>query len=90
MQHLGLNVMIYDPQVHFQQVRCQRTPTTGIPLDDCCARAASGYAAAAPPMSLMNSRRLMVLPSTPDIAPYRFLSDQGSRSPNSHLPVCQL
>jgi uncharacterized protein YchJ len=29
--------------------------TTGIA--DCCARAASGHAAAAPPMSVMNSRR---------------------------------
>ena len=29
----------------------------------CCARAASGHAAAAPPSSVMNSRRLMLLPS---------------------------
>jgi uncharacterized protein YchJ len=27
----------------------------------CCARAASGHAAAAPPMSVMNSRRLMLI-----------------------------
>src|SRR5439155_19615959 len=35
------------------------TPTTGIA--GCCARAASGHAAAAPPMSVMNWRRLMSL-----------------------------
>ena len=33
-----------------------RNPTTGI---GCCARAGSGHAAAAPPRSVMNSRRLM-------------------------------
>ena len=33
-----------------------RNPTTGIA--GCCARAASGHAAAAPPSSVMNSRRL--------------------------------
>ena len=32
-----------------------RNPITGIA--DCCARAASGHAAAAPPSSVMNSRR---------------------------------
>ena len=38
--------------------RCQpcRNPITGIA--GCCARAASGHAAAAPPSSVMNSRRL--------------------------------
>src|SRR5262245_55694644 len=34
-----------------------RNPITGIV--GCCARAASGHAAAAPPSSVMNSRRLM-------------------------------
>jgi hypothetical protein len=34
-----------------------RNPITGIA--DCCARAASGYATAAPPSKPMNSRRLM-------------------------------
>src|SRR5437899_2855639 len=34
-----------------------RNPTTGIV--GCCARAASGHVAAAPPMSVMNWRRLM-------------------------------
>jgi len=34
-----------------------RDPTTGIA--PCCARVASGHAAAAPPSSVMNSRRLM-------------------------------
>ena len=34
-----------------------RNPITGIA--GCCARAASGHAAAAPPSSAMNSRRLM-------------------------------
>jgi hypothetical protein len=33
-----------------------RIPTTGIA--GCCARAASGHAAAAPPTKVMNSRRL--------------------------------
>jgi len=43
-----------------------KKPTTGIA--DCCARAASGHAAAAPHSSVMNSRRLM-----PDIGlPPRF------------------
>src|SRR5262245_20992285 len=37
-----------------------RNPTTGIGA--CCARAASGHAAAAPPSRPMNSRRLMGLP----------------------------
>src|SRR5262249_50315706 len=35
-------------------------PITGIA--GCCARAASGHAAAAPPTSVMNSRRLIVAP----------------------------
>jgi hypothetical protein len=35
-------------------------PTTGI--DDCCARAASGQAATAPPINWMNSRRFMASP----------------------------
>jgi hypothetical protein len=34
-----------------------RNPTTGIAA--CCARAATGQAAAAPPSNVMNSRRLM-------------------------------
>jgi hypothetical protein len=34
-----------------------KNPTTGIA--GCCARAASGHATAAPPSSVMNSRRLM-------------------------------
>ena len=37
--------------------RVLRNPITGIA--GCCARAASGHAAAAPPKSVMNSRRLM-------------------------------
>ena len=36
--------------------RFSRNPTTGIA--PCCARAASGHAAAAPPSTVMNSRRL--------------------------------
>ena len=36
---------------------CWRNPITGIA--GCCARAASGHAAAAPPRSVMNSRRFM-------------------------------
>jgi hypothetical protein len=35
----------------------EKNPTTGIA--GCCARAASGHAAAAPPSSVMNSRRPM-------------------------------
>jgi len=34
-----------------------RNPITGIA--DCCARAASGHVAAAPPINVMNSRRFM-------------------------------
>src|SRR5262245_47867095 len=37
-----------------------RNPITGIVA--CCARAASGHATAAPPSSVMNSRRLMGFP----------------------------
>lgn len=37
-----------------------RKPTTGIAA--CCARAASGHVAAAPPSKVMNSRRLMRVP----------------------------
>ena len=40
-----------------------RNPTTGIA--DCCARATSGQAMAAPPASVMNSRRLMCAPLSP-------------------------
>ncbi len=36
----------------------------------CCARAASGHAAAAPPTSEMNSRRLMGVPLPPSVQPY--------------------
>jgi hypothetical protein len=42
-----------------EAVATPRTPITG--MADCCARAASGQAAA-PPMSVMNSRRLIRLP----------------------------
>jgi hypothetical protein len=35
-----------------------RNPITGIA--DCCARAASGHAAAAPPSSVMKSRRVLI------------------------------
>jgi len=35
-----------------------RYPITGVA---CCARAASGHAAAAPPSNVMNSRRLMLI-----------------------------
>jgi hypothetical protein len=54
-------------------------PTTGIA--DCCARAASGHAAAEPPTSVMNSRRLTrsprrraraVSPEFRDQAPWQF------------------
>jgi hypothetical protein len=34
-----------------------KTSATRLLLPTCCARAASGHAAAAPPMSVMNSRR---------------------------------
>src|SRR6516162_11486278 len=45
-----------------------RNPITGIA--DCCAPAASGHAAAAPPSSAMNSRRLMLdIELPPALAP---------------------
>src|SRR6516165_2802666 len=34
-----------------------RNPTTGIVIAGCCARAANGHAAAAPPSNVINSRR---------------------------------
>jgi hypothetical protein len=40
--------------------RALMKPITGIA--PCCARAASGHATAAPPISVMNSRRLMLKP----------------------------
>ena len=46
-----------------------RNPITGIA--GCCARAASGHAAAAPPSSVMNSRRLMVPQSEDHTLPHR-------------------
>src|SRR5262245_60524801 len=45
-----------------------RNPTTGIV--PCCAPAASGHAAA-PPTSVMNSRRLIVAPRGQNHAPHR-------------------
>src|SRR5438445_4574847 len=49
-----------------------RKPITGI--GDCCARAASGHAAAAPPRSPMNSRRLMPDTASPLQSVYCTLS----------------
>src|SRR5262249_54293669 len=46
-----------------------RNPTTGIAA--CCARAASGDAATAPPRSVMNSRRLIGRPQGQNHAPHR-------------------
>src|SRR5262249_43287271 len=43
--------------------RSPEKPTTG--MASCCARAASGHAAAAPPTSAMNSPRLMGLTPRP-------------------------
>src|SRR5258707_9392819 len=40
-------------------------PSTG--MAGCCARAASGHAAAAPPSSVMNSRRFIAMTQTPTI-----------------------
>ena len=40
----------------------------------CCARAASGHAAAAPPSSVMNSRRPMLDMGGPSLRDYRSLS----------------
>ena len=45
----------------FDCVLAPKNPMVGS-LTDCCARATSGHAAAAPPTSLMNARRLMRLP----------------------------
>jgi hypothetical protein len=42
------------------------SPITGIAA--CCARAASGHVAVAPPKSVMNSRRLMVAPEVSELA----------------------
>ena len=49
-----------------------RRPTTG--MADCCARAASGHAAAAPPTSVMNSRRLIGWPLKQRVLPYHAVS----------------
>src|SRR5215472_3303619 len=45
---------------------CQRTPTTGILFEDCCACAASGQAAAEPAIPFMRSRRRTASPTPPD------------------------
>jgi hypothetical protein len=44
---------------HSLAVALPRSPITGIAF--CCARAASGQAAVAPPSRVMNSRRLMLI-----------------------------
>ena len=44
----------------------------GILAFGCCARAASGHAAAALPISVMNSRRLIVAPRGQNHARHRF------------------
>jgi hypothetical protein len=56
-----------------------RNPTTGIA--GCCARAASGHAAAAPPSSVMNSRRLIHPPAINQAAihPHRMDSFRNDR-----------
>jgi hypothetical protein len=46
-------------------------PITGI--GGCCARVASGQTAAAPPRSVMNSRRCMGLPRRPTTTPYHII-----------------
>ena len=60
--HFG-HVLIRKPQkpVHSSQLRLYpiNTPTLRMP-SRCCARAASGHAAAAPPSSVMNSRRVFI------------------------------
>jgi hypothetical protein len=43
-------------------VELPRKPIRGIFAADCCARAASGHAAAAPPSSVMNERRFIQSP----------------------------
>jgi hypothetical protein len=47
-------------------MRPLRNPT--IDTDGCCARAASGQAATAPPSSVMNSRRFIQSPRRPPFA----------------------
>src|ERR1700730_1537113 len=62
-----------------------RTPMRRI-RSDCSARAASGHAAAAPPRSAMNSRRLIVVPRGQNYAPHRVtairLLKRGERDVN--------
>jgi hypothetical protein len=49
-----------------KRVGPHRRPMIGIA--DCCARAASGHAIAAPPSSVMSSRRLMLNAACPSCA----------------------
>src|SRR5215813_15522979 len=52
----------------------------------CCARASSGNAIAAPPTSVMNSRRLIVAPRGQNHAPHRLTAvrvlERGERGAN--------
>jgi hypothetical protein len=51
---------------------------------DCCARAASGHAAAVLPTNLMNSRRLMALP-----VPGPSRAEIYSKSKNGNVPAAR-
>src|SRR5215831_2546319 len=62
-----------------------RSPTTGIV--GCCACAASGHAAAAPPSSVMNSRRFMS--SMGDFLPYALSAPPDPCARFSARPTCR-
>ena len=74
-----------------QAIRLPRNPITGIA--GCCARAAIGHAAAAPPRSVMNSRRfngsqcIWSLPATGRIAGYRTRRDQSAGIPRAAFTI---
>ena len=60
------------------------SPITGI--GRCCARAASGHPAAAPPRSVMNSRRRMSCPQTRP-AIYHITGRSGRCASQRNLPA---
>ena len=53
------------------EARAMSTPMRRIRSGCCCACVASGQVAAAPPKSVMNSRRLIASPEAQDTASYR-------------------
>src|SRR5262249_26777153 len=77
------HVVAVDEPGFLQTVADSRNPITGIA--GCCARAASGHAAANPPSAASNSRRAMVTVMRPSRARVRKCNDT---TPRARCPNC--